>query len=77
MKLRERVPYSAIVDREPWRLPGGKRVAVWPLVTVEVWDPDGPLPRTHPAAAAGRHLRPGRAQLELGRVRGPASASGA
>jgi peptidoglycan/xylan/chitin deacetylase (PgdA/CDA1 family) len=46
MHLRERVPYSAIVDREPWRLPGGNRVAVWPLVTVEVWDPDGPLPRT-------------------------------
>ena len=46
MKLWERVKYSAIVDRDPLRLPGGKTVAVWPLVTVEVWDPDGPMPRT-------------------------------
>jgi len=46
MKLWERVKYSAIVDRDPLRLPGGNAVAVWPLVTVEVWDPDGPMPRT-------------------------------
>jgi len=46
MKLWERVEYSAIIDRDPLRLPGGKTVAVWPLVTVEVWDPDGPMPRT-------------------------------
>ena len=46
MKLWERVSYSAIVDRDPLRLPEGKTVAVWPLVTVEVWDPDGPMPRT-------------------------------
>jgi len=46
MKLWERVDYSAIVDRSPLRLPGGNAVAVWPLVTVEVWDPDGPMPRT-------------------------------
>jgi len=46
MKLWERVDYSAIVDRPPLRLPAGNAVAVWPLVTVEVWDPDGPMPRT-------------------------------
>jgi len=46
MRLRDRVEYSAIVDRAPLRLPGSARVAVWPLVTVEVWDPDGPMPRT-------------------------------
>ncbi|MDF1591205.1 MAG: polysaccharide deacetylase family protein [Desulfobacterales bacterium] len=46
MKLWERVKYSAIIDREPLRLPDEKTVAVWPLVTVEVWDPDGPMPRT-------------------------------
>lgn len=46
MKLWDRVEYSAIVDRKPLRLPDNKRVAVWPLVTFEVWDPDGPLPRT-------------------------------
>ena len=46
MKLWERVEYSAMVDRKPLRLPNNKTVAVWPLVTLEVWDPDGPLPRT-------------------------------
>src|SRR5581483_5099526 len=46
MKLWERVEYSAIVDRKPLRLPDNRTVAVWPLVTVEVWDPDEPLPRT-------------------------------
>ena len=28
---RERVPYSAIVDRPPLRLPGGARMAVWTI----------------------------------------------
>jgi peptidoglycan/xylan/chitin deacetylase (PgdA/CDA1 family) len=46
MKLWERVEYSAIIDRKPLRLPNNKTVAVWPLVTVEVWDPDEALPRT-------------------------------
>jgi allantoinase len=46
VRLRDRVEFSAIVDRAPLRLPGGARVAVWPLVTVEVWDPEGPMPRT-------------------------------
>jgi Polysaccharide deacetylase len=46
MKLWDRVEYSAIVDRKPLRLPDNKTVAVWPLVTVEVWDPDGAMPRT-------------------------------
>ena len=46
MKLWDRVEYSAIVDRKPLRLPDNKTVAVWPLITFEVWDPEGPLPRT-------------------------------
>jgi len=46
MKLWDRVAYSAIIDRAPLRLPDNNTVAVWPLVTVEVWDPDGPMPRT-------------------------------
>lgn len=46
MKLYERVEYSAMVDREPLKLPDGGRVVVWPIVTVEVWDPDEPLART-------------------------------
>lgn len=46
MKPRERIDYSAIVDREPLRLPDGARLVVWPIVNVENWDIDGPMPRT-------------------------------
>lgn len=46
MKPRERIPYSAIVDREPLRLPGSARVAVWVVVNIENWDIEGPMPRT-------------------------------
>jgi peptidoglycan/xylan/chitin deacetylase (PgdA/CDA1 family) len=53
VKLWERVEYSAIVDRKPLRLPGNGRVVVWPIVTVEVWDPDRPLPRTVLSPPAG------------------------
>ena len=46
MELRDRIEYSAIVDRKPLKLPDGGRVVVWPIVTVEVWDTSGPMPRT-------------------------------
>ncbi len=46
MRPRERIDYSAIVDREPLRLPDGARLIVWPIVNVENWDIDGPMPRT-------------------------------
>jgi peptidoglycan/xylan/chitin deacetylase (PgdA/CDA1 family) len=42
---RERVPYSAIVDRPKLKLPNGARVAVWTIVNVEVWDIARPMPR--------------------------------
>ncbi len=41
----DRVPYSAIVDRPPLRLPDNARVAVWVIVNVEHWSADGPMPR--------------------------------
>jgi allantoinase len=34
----ERFDYSAIVDRRPWKLPRGARIAVWTIVNVEEWD---------------------------------------
>jgi allantoinase len=43
---KERVPYSAIVDRPPLVLPGSARMVVWPVVNVEHWDIHGPMPRT-------------------------------
>ena len=42
---RERLPYSAIVDRPKRKLPGGARVVVWPIVNVEDWDINRPMPR--------------------------------
>ena len=35
----ERLPYSAIAERTPLRLPAGARLAVWIIVNVEEWDP--------------------------------------
>src|SRR5947208_16321394 len=47
MKLpRDRIPYSAIVDRPPLKLPGNGRVAVWTIVNVEEWSLERPRPRT-------------------------------
>ena len=41
----QRLPYSAIVDRKPLKLPRGVRMVVWPIVNVEVWDIARPMPR--------------------------------
>ena len=34
MQPRERVPYSAIVDRPPLKLPGGARIVIWTIVNI-------------------------------------------
>src|ERR1700740_1881839 len=47
MKLpRERVSYSAIVDRPALKLPGEARIAVWTIVNVEEWPIERAMPRT-------------------------------
>ena len=47
MKLpRDRIPYSALVDRPPLRLPDGARMAVWTIVNVEEWAIERAMPRT-------------------------------
>jgi allantoinase len=58
MQPRERVPYSAIVDRPPLRLPGGARVAVWTIVNLEVWDIGKPMARQVLPAPTGQVLSP-------------------
>src|SRR5207253_9469005 len=59
MKLpKERVPYSAIVDRPPLRLAGGARVAVWTIVNVEEWSIERPMPRTVLPPPFGQPLQP-------------------
>ena len=42
---RERLPFSAIVDRPKLKLPGGERVIVWTIVNLEVWDIARPMAR--------------------------------
>ncbi len=42
---RERITYSAIVDRPPLALPGGARLAVWTIVNLEEWEIGRPMAR--------------------------------
>jgi len=55
---RERVPYSAIVDRPPLKLPGGARMAVWTIVNVEEWSIERNMPRTVLPPPMGQPLQP-------------------
>ena len=59
MKLpRERVPYSAIVDRPPLKLPGKARIVFWSIVNYEVWDIHKPMARQLLPAPTGVPLMP-------------------
>ena len=55
---RERVPYSAIVDRPPLKLPGGAHLAVWTIVNVEDWAIERNMPRTVLPPPMGQPLQP-------------------
>jgi peptidoglycan/xylan/chitin deacetylase (PgdA/CDA1 family) len=55
---RERVPYSAIVDRPPLELPGGARMVVWTIVNIEDWGIERPMPRTVLTPPMGQPLLP-------------------
>src|SRR5437763_8220306 len=58
MQPKDRVPYSAIVDRPPLKLPGGARVAVWTIVNVEEWSIERNMPRTVLPPPFGQPLLP-------------------
>ena len=58
LTVRDRVPFQPIVDRAPFVLPGNARVAVWTIVNVENWLPDGPMPRSVLPAPMGQPLLP-------------------
>jgi allantoinase len=45
MLPRERVKYSAIVDRPPLKLPDHARIVVWTIVNLEVWEIARAMPR--------------------------------
>jgi allantoinase len=53
-----RVPYSAIVDRPPLRLPDNARMIVWTIVNVEDWGIERPMPRSVLSPPMGQPLRP-------------------
>lgn len=55
---RERVPYSAIVDRPALKLPGNARMVVWTIVNVEDWGIERPMPRTVLSPPMGQSLLP-------------------
>jgi peptidoglycan/xylan/chitin deacetylase (PgdA/CDA1 family) len=49
----ERFDYSPIVDRRPWKLPKGARIAVWTIVNIEEWDIEKPMARQYLTAPQG------------------------
>src|SRR5258708_23264370 len=57
-QFRDRLPYSAIVDRPRLKLPGGARVAVWTIVNVEEWSIERPMPRTVRPVPYGQPVQP-------------------
>lgn len=58
MQPRDRVEFSAIVDRPPLKLPGGARIVVWSIVNLEVWDIAKPMARQALPAPTGQVLQP-------------------
>jgi allantoinase len=56
--VRARTPYLPIHKRPRLTLPGGARVAVWTIVNVENWSPDGAMPRTVLPPPMGQPLLP-------------------
>ena len=55
---KDRVAYSAIVDRPKLKLPNDARVAVWTIVNVEEWSIERPMPRTVLPPPFGQPLLP-------------------
>ncbi|HUH84042.1 MAG TPA: polysaccharide deacetylase family protein [Stellaceae bacterium] len=45
MKPRDRVAFSAIIDRPKLTLPDGLRLVVWPIINLEEWEIERPMAR--------------------------------
>jgi allantoinase len=58
MRPEQRLPYVATVDRPKVTLPKAKAVAVWPVVNIEHWLIDNPMPRQVLVAPTGAPLLP-------------------
>ena len=53
-----RAGYSPIFQRKPLKLPGGARVAVWPVINVEEWDINAPMARAVLPSPQGVNIIP-------------------
>ncbi|GAA5264288.1 hypothetical protein ACOSOMT5_P0708 [Acidiphilium sp. MT5] len=58
VSFRDRVPYLPITMRPKLHLPNNARIAVWTIVNVENWDPQGAMPRTVLPPPMGQALLP-------------------
>ncbi|NKB52851.1 MAG: polysaccharide deacetylase family protein [Rhizobiaceae bacterium] len=58
MRLTDRIPFQAIVDRPKLQFPDGKRMAVWVILNVEEWQIEKPMPRTVLPPPMGQPLLP-------------------
>ena len=54
LKPQQRFDYSAIVDRPKLKLPKGVRLIVWPVVNIEEWSIERPMPRGVSNAPGGQ-----------------------
>jgi allantoinase len=55
---KERAEYSAIINRKPVKLPGGARLGVWFIITVEKWDINALMARSVLPAPQGVTVTP-------------------
>ncbi len=58
MRPEQRLVYTASIDRPRLALPGNSLVALWPVVNVEHWLIDNPMPRQVLTAPTGAALQP-------------------
>lgn len=58
MRPEDRLTYTASIDRPRLSLPGGASLAIWPVVNVEHWLIDNPMPRQVLVAPTGAQLLP-------------------
>lgn len=54
----QRLAYTAAIDRPALALPGGAKLAIWPVVNVEHWLIDNPMPRQVLSPPTGAALLP-------------------
>lgn len=58
MKPGDRLTFSPIVERPKLKLPDGVRMVLWPILALEVWDIERPMPRMVLSPPMGQPLTP-------------------